>query len=61
MPAFFRVVLSRVGRDLAMGQCPVQRVLPKCLKRFIVPGVNYESEQAREPNENISSFLIFHK
>jgi hypothetical protein len=40
-------VLSRVGRDLAMGRSPFQGVLPKYLKVLIISEVNSESEQRR--------------
>jgi hypothetical protein len=50
MCAFFCVVLSCVDRGLAVGRSPVQGVLPKCLKEFIVSEVNSALEQAREPN-----------
>jgi len=39
-----------VGRGLAMGRFPVQGVLQKCLKGFIVSEVNCESEQANGLN-----------
>jgi len=50
MPAFFLVVLSRVGRGLAMGRSPVQGDLPKILKVFVASEVNFIMEQARGPN-----------
>jgi len=50
LEAFLYVVLSHVGRDLAMGRSPVQGVLPKCLKGSIVSEANSESQQARRPN-----------
>jgi hypothetical protein len=36
MCEFFSVVLSCVGRGLAMGLSPLQGILPKCLNRFMV-------------------------
>jgi hypothetical protein len=45
--AFLCVVLPWVGRRLAMNWSPIQGVLPKWLKRFIVPEVNSESEKSR--------------
>jgi len=44
-------VLSCVGRDTAMGPSPVQEVLQKCLKGFIVLEVNSVSEQAPGPKQ----------
>jgi len=45
---FFRIVLSCVGRGLAMGRFPFKGVLLKRVKGFIVSGVN--STQVRGPN-----------
>jgi hypothetical protein len=50
MSMLFCVVLSCVGRGLAVGCSPVQVVLPKYLKGFIVSEVNSESEQFRGPD-----------
>jgi hypothetical protein len=50
VPVSFFVALFSVSRGLTMGRSPVQGVLPKCLKRFIVSEVHFESEQARGPN-----------
>jgi hypothetical protein len=46
----FSVVLSCVGRRLAMGRSAAQSVLPRCMKGFIVSEVNFELEQTRTPN-----------
>jgi len=46
MSAFFCVVLSCVGRGLAMGRSPTQGVLSKYLKGFRVPELICASEQA---------------
>jgi hypothetical protein len=48
--ASFCVVLSCVGRGLAVGRSPLQGTLPICLIGFIVSEVNSESEQPRGPN-----------
>jgi len=48
MFATFCVVLFCVRTGLAMGRVPAQRVLPKCLNKFIVSEFNYEYEQARK-------------
>jgi hypothetical protein len=51
MSAFFCVVLSRVGRGLAMGRSPIKAVLPKSIKGFKVSKVFFsESNHARGPN-----------
>jgi hypothetical protein len=47
MTAFFCFVLSCVGRGLAMGRFPVQKVLSKYLKGFIVSKENSELKEAR--------------
>jgi hypothetical protein len=44
------VVLSCVGTGLGMSRSPVQGVLPKCLKGFIVSAVKSELEEVRGPN-----------
>jgi hypothetical protein len=48
--AFFCVVLSCVGRGLAMHRSPIQGDLEKCLNGFIFSEVSSELEQARGPN-----------
>jgi hypothetical protein len=47
MSAFYCVVLSCVGRGLAVGRFAIHRILPKCLERFRVARVNSVPEQAR--------------
>jgi hypothetical protein len=47
MSAFFCVVLSCEGKDLAMGRSPVQGHLPKCLNGFVVSEFNPEFEENR--------------
>jgi hypothetical protein len=49
-PFFLSIVLSCVGRGLAMSRSPVEGVQPQYLKGFIVSEVNHESEQARGSN-----------
>jgi hypothetical protein len=49
-PSYVRFFLCCLGRDLAMEQSPVQRVLSKCLNVFTFSEVNFESEQVRGPN-----------
>jgi hypothetical protein len=34
-----------VGRCLAIGRCPMEDVLPKCVNGFIVQKINSESQQ----------------
>jgi len=46
----FYVVLSRVGRGLAMGRSIVEGVLMKCPEEFIISEVNFEAKQARRHN-----------
>jgi len=48
---FFYAALFCVGTGLAMFQCPVQRVLPKYLKSFIVSEVISELEELVGPNQ----------
>jgi hypothetical protein len=43
-----------------MGEFPVQGVLPKCLKGFILSEVNSDAEQAREPKLPLCNFLHAH-
>jgi hypothetical protein len=50
MSVFFSVFLFCVDRDLAMGRSPVQGIVLKYLKGFILSDVNSESEQTRAPN-----------
>jgi len=53
MSTFFGVVLSCVGRGLAMGRSPVQAVLPTCPKIDAwLQKSNSDSEQSRGPNPN---------
>jgi hypothetical protein len=50
MSVFFCVVvLSRVGRGLAMGRRPVQGVLPKGLSGFMVSEVGCEPATESNP------------
>jgi hypothetical protein len=59
MSAFSCIVLFCIGRSLEMGQSPIQGVLSKCVKGFIVSEVTSEFEQARglnSQNENIKIF-----
>jgi hypothetical protein len=46
------VLLSCLGRCLAMDRFPFRRVQPKCLKGFVVLKVNLHSVQARESDSN---------
>jgi len=46
----FCVMLSCVGRRLAMGRSPVQKVIPKCLHGFKVSELISESGQSRRRN-----------
>jgi hypothetical protein len=48
MIAFYCVVLSCVGRGLAMGRSVCPEVLPKCLNGFTVSEVNSETDQGEE-------------
>jgi hypothetical protein len=41
-PHVFCVAQSSVGRGLVMGQTPVQGVLPKCIKGFIVSKITFD-------------------
>jgi len=41
---FFCVVLSCIGRRLAIGRYPIQEALPKRLKGFTVTDINSEPE-----------------
>jgi hypothetical protein len=50
MSVLVYVVLFSQGRGLAMNQCPIQGVLSKCLKGFIVSEVYSECEQTRGSN-----------
>jgi len=50
MSTFFCVVLSCVGRDLAMGRSPIQGVVLKCQNGFLGSEVKSELEQARGSN-----------
>jgi hypothetical protein len=47
MLAFFSVILSFVRGGFAGGRCPVQRVLPKCVKGFTFSEVISELEEVR--------------
>jgi hypothetical protein len=46
-------VLYFVVTGLAVGRFPVQGVLSRCLKGFIVPEVNFESKQGRGPGKKM--------
>jgi len=48
MSSFFYFMQSCLGTGTATGRFPIQGILPKCLKGFIVSEVNSESEQARD-------------
>jgi hypothetical protein len=50
MSTFFCDMLSCVGKGLAMCRSHVQRVLPKCLKVFIISDFNSEAERKGGPN-----------
>jgi hypothetical protein len=50
MSAFFSVVLLYVDRGLATGRSPVQGVLSKYLKGFVVSQVNSDSGKVTGPN-----------
>jgi len=50
LSAFFCVVLSCLGRGLALGRSIVQVVLPKCMQGFVVSEVNSEWEETRGTN-----------
>jgi hypothetical protein len=50
MSLFFSVVLSCICSGIVMGLSPVDGILPKCLKGFIVLEVHSDSEQAMGPN-----------
>jgi hypothetical protein len=54
--------MSCVGRGLVRGQVFFRGVLLKCLKGFIVLGVNSELEQAREHNLwNVQALCLISK
>jgi hypothetical protein len=57
MSTLFYVVLSSAGRGCAIGLFPAQRILPKCLKGFIVVEVTSESEQTRRPIREMYNFI----
>jgi hypothetical protein len=50
MSIFFSVLLSCIGRGLAMGRFAVQGMLLTCLNGFIISEIYYESEQAKGIN-----------
>jgi len=47
---FSYVVLSRVGRGLAMNRNPIQAIPLRCLKQFMFAEVNYDLKQVRGPD-----------
>jgi hypothetical protein len=55
MSATLCVVLPCVGEDHALGRSPVQGILTKCLKGFVVSEVNSDSVK-RESEANSPSF-----